>query len=601
MKLLRIIRLDIKHYLSREPGSLFVVLLTLFCCFFALMCFTGVTGAVSQGASTAARVTALAVYPEESVTAAQVARLFEDAPLGPMNNAYMLMLGTSPENPNIFGWKGTAFTRIHALEPNKDFLTEEEIESEEDVLIMNSDMIAARRENIRENVNIIRGNALRMDWIEVCQHKHIDFVFGNPPFVGKKYQDKDQKSDMAFVFGNSFRGSGNLDYVTAWYMKAAACLEANTECAFVATNSIVQGEQVPILWKPLFELMGIKIEFAYRTFKWANEAKNVAGVHCVIIGFSKRISGKELVLYDNGKETIVNHINQYLIDAPDVFVENRSRPICNVPSMVYGSFALDDGNYTIPEQEYIDILNKEPHAERFMRPFIGSDEYINNVKRYCIWLKGIPPNEIKTSSIILKKVDAVRTWRLSSNRKETVAAANTPTIFAEIRQPLEDYLAVPITSSERRQYIPIGYLPSNVIASNHLLIIPGADFYCFGILTSSTHMNWMRVVAGRLKSDYNYSARIVYNNFPWPDSSDIQKVKISESAHAILSARALYPEWTLSEMYDPRFMPIELQRAHQDNDRAVWEAYGRAWPIGDEAACVAHLMKLYRDKCLSHE
>jgi type I restriction-modification system DNA methylase subunit len=461
----------------------------------------------------------------------------------------------------------------------------------EKILNMNVDFLP-----LKTFTHIHEGNALSMNWNEIVPAENLNYIMGNPPFVGKKYQTHIQKTDMKNVFGAKTRGVGNLDYVCAWYKKACEYMLLNTQVkvSFVSTNSITQGEHIPLFWKNLYESYPITIRFAYKTFIWNSEAYNNAAVHCVIIGFSLCDDKTPKVIYELGKRTIAKNIHPYLIDMPNIFIENRAVPIdSSATPLVYGSFALDDGQFTISEEEYSELLKKEPDIQKYLKLFIGSNEFINNEKRYCIWLKGAPIHDIKSSRILMKKISHVRDWRTSSNRKETVEAAKTPTLFAEIRQPDSDYLAIPITSSQRREYIPIGYMSKEIIASNHLLVLPGADIYQFGILTSAVHMGWMRTVAGRLKSDYNYSARIVYNNFPWPSPTALQKQQIEKTAQVILDARAMYSDSSLADLYDPLTMPIELRKAHDANDEAVMDAYGFSRSM-TEPEIVSALMKMYQ-------
>lgn len=449
---------------------------------------------------------------------------------------------------------------------------------------------------LKSYTNIIEGNALRLDWNDLVLKHELNYIMGNPPFVGKKYQTKAQKEDMKFVFGEKYNGLGNLDYVTAWYKKSTIYMkETKISCAFVSTNSIVQGEQVPLFWKDLINKENIIINFAHQTFKWNSEAKEKAAVHCVIIGFGYTEKNKKKIYINNSIIRSVKNIHPYLIDMPNIFVENRAKPISADKALIYGSFALDNGNYTIDQEEYNLIMAQEPQIMKYIKPFIGSKEFINGLNRYCIWLVDADIKDLKNSKVLTEKIKNVKEWRSTSERKETLKAAEIPALFAEIRQPESDYLAIPITSSERRRYIPIGYLTKDVIASNHLLVLPNSTEYDFGILTSNVHMAWMRVVAGRLKSDYNYSARVVYNNFPWPKSSKEQKEKIENTARNILEARKKYNANTLNELYDPLYMPKELLIAHQENDRAVMEAYG--FPIKNftESMCVAELMKMYQE------
>ncbi len=365
--------------------------------------------------------------------------------------------------------------------------------------------------------------------------------------------------------------------------------------AFVSTSSIVQGEQVPLFWKPLYDKYNININFGYRNFRWDSEANSKAHVHCVIIGFSIGVNRTQKIIFDEDARITAQKIHPYLIEMPDVFIENRSKPLFDVNPLVYGSFALDDGNYTISEEEYNDIIMKEPFIKKYLKIFTGSEQFINSRKRYCVWLKDADISEVRKSSILMKKIQNVQSWREQSGRKETKAAAATPMLFAEIRQPDSNYLAIPITSSEKRRYIPIGYMYKDVIASNHLLVIPNATLYEFGVLTSNVHMAWMRVVAGRLETRYNYSARIVYNNFPFPTPTEEQKATIEKTAAAIIEVRKKFENNTLAEMYDPLTMPPELQKAHTENDRAVMRTYGFNIKGMSEADCVAALMKMYQE------
>ena len=442
--------------------------------------------------------------------------------------------------------------------------------------------------------NIVEGNALQADWEDIVPKEKLNYIMGNPPFVGARLMEKSQKDDMALVFGK-LKGAGNLDYVSAWYKKAADLIH-NTDIrvAFVSTNSITQGEQTAILWKPIME-GGIVVNFAWRTFKWESQSNDQAAVHCVIVGFgcAPGDNVKQLFLSEQVAHTVKN-INAYLLDAPNIFVQNRSKTLCNVPAVNYGSFALDDGNYTISEKEYEELKTADSDIDLFVRPFIGVQELLHNKKRYCIWLKGLSPALINSHPIIKKKVDNVRIWRSNSSRKNTVALANTPTLFAEIRQPETNYLAIPTVCSENRRYIPMDFLTPDIISSNQLYIVENAELYHFGILTSNVHMAWMRAVCGRLEMRYRYSSAVVYNNFPWPSPDEKQRAKIEQTAQAILDARALYPDCSLADLYDESVMPPELRKAHQQNDKAVMQAYGFWGKLNTETECVAELMKSKR-------
>ena len=431
-----------------------------------------------------------------------------------------------------------------------------------------------------------------------------DYIMGNPPFVGARLMNTQQKDDLLYVFGNKWKNIGNMDYVSGWYMKAAQILKQNshTRAALVSTNSITQGEQVANLWKPLMEKMEIQIDFAYRTFRWDSESDSKAHVHCVIIGFSnKDTSPRPKTIFDeNGDAIPAERINAYLLDAENVFVESRKKPICQVPEMLFGSMPNDGGKLIIKAEDYDEFIKREPNAAKYVREFLGADEFINGRKRYCLWLTEASPAELRRMPLVAKRVEAVRILRLESRRNATKTLAYIPHLFGEIRQPESgNYLLIPSTSSVHRFYIPIGFLPYYVVSSNANLLIPNATLYDYGIMTSSVHNAWMRVVCGRLKSDYRYSVNIVYNNFPWPNPTDAQKTKIEKTAQAILDARANNPDSSLADLYSETFMPKDLRQAHQTNDRAVMEAYGFD-PKMTESQIVAELFKLYQELTSNH-
>ena len=453
---------------------------------------------------------------------------------------------------------------------------------------------------LHDYANIVEGNALRMDW------PHADYIMGNPPFIGHQYRTREQAADMDAIYADwKNTNYGKLDYVCAWYKKSVDCVKG-ARCAFVSTNSICQGESVAAMWKPLFERAGVTIDFAHRTFRWDNEANEKAHVHCVIIGFhSNGRAGVSPVqndrhdrshiktIFDNGRAIPADYINAYLIPAPDVFIENRgSVKTVGLEAMSKGSQPTDGGNLILSSAERDEIIAKWPDADSFILRYIGADDYINNIFRYCLWLVGVAPNRYRHISPFMERLARVAEMRRRSPTKSVQRDAEKPMLFTQIRQPETDYLVVPEVSSERRKYIPIGYLKPNIIASNKLYIIPNASLYLFGVLISIVHMAWMRVVAGRLKSDYSYSPA-VYNNFPWPDNSaNPVKEKIMATAQAILDARARYPESSLADLYDPLTMPPDLRAAHEANDTAVLSAYGLA-PNTPEPEIVAHLFKLY--------
>lgn len=462
----------------------------------------------------------------------------------------------------------------------------------EDIVHMNLDFLP-----LKSYVNIIEANALRVDWETVVPKRELNYIMGNPPFVGARLMNAEQKSDVNSVFPG-WKNAGNLDYVCCWYKKATDLMkDTEIRAALVSTNSVTQGESVALLWKPLFEA-GVHIDFAHRTFRWDSEASMKAHVHCVIVGFSLAPNNAPRTIYTDGRPQVVSNINGYLIDADDVFVDNRSKPICDVPKIGIGNQPIDNGNYLFTREEMMDFLRLEPSAEKWFKPWYGSQEFINRQPRYCLWLGNCPPNELRKMPNCLKRVEAVKQFRASSKRASTVKMAAMPTRFQTENMPTTTYLLVPEVSSERRRYVPMGVMTPDTLCSNLVFIIPGAGLYHFGILTSNVHMAWMRTVCGRLKSDYRYSKDIVYNNFPWPTPTDAQKAKIEQTAQAILDARALYPDCSLADLYDEVTMPPELRKAHQQNDKAVMDAYGFVAGTPErtsESDCVAALMRRYQE------
>ncbi|GHT10988.1 methylase [Planctomycetales bacterium] len=443
---------------------------------------------------------------------------------------------------------------------------------------------------------IVNTNALPLDWEKVVPKNELSFILGNPPFVGARLMAERQKKEVELVFDNT-RGVGELDYVCCWYKKAAQYMQDTTiECGFVSTNSICQGEQVSLLWQDLMNRHGIKINFAHQTFKWSNEARGKAAVYCVIVGFSQiDRTEKNLCLYETVTsspiETTAAHLNAYLIDAPSVFIGNASKPLCNVSKMVFGSMPNDGGHFLLDETEKKQLLAKEPAISKLIRPFVGADEFINGTKRYCIWLKGVSPAKYSHSKEIQKRITAVKAHRLASASAVTRKQAEFPMLFVSIRQPDTNYLLVPRVSSEKRAYIPIGFLKKNIIAGDSTLLIPNATLYEFGIITSRMHMAWMRYVCGRLKSDYRYSVSIVYNNFPWPVPTNKQKAAIEAASQAVLDARLQFSNTNYAELYNPLSMPTELRLAHKRLDKAVEKAYKREF--ANDAERVAHLFGLH--------
>ena len=453
---------------------------------------------------------------------------------------------------------------------------------------------------LKTNAYIHEGNALRMDWSEVIAPDKLNYIMGNPPFVGHQMTSEEQKQDILDVFGKKWNNVGRLDYVACWYKKSAEMMDLNPQirAALVSTNSITQGEQVAAIWQPLFERFNIHIDFAYRTFRWDSEADIKAHVHCVIIGFSVSLGASGVrpkKIYLSDVQTIdATNINPYLIDAPDIFIDNRKKPLCDVPEIRKGNQPTDGGNLIIEADEYEEFIKKEPTAIPFIKKLIGAEEYINNKKRYCLWLTDASPAQLRSMPHVLERIAKVREMRLNSTDAGTRRKADTPHLFRETNN-YESYIIAPSVSSEKRRYIPLGFMGVDMIPTNLVLIIPNASLYHFGVLTSNVHMAWMRVVCGRLKSDYRYSKDIVYNNFPWPTPTDEQKAKIEKTAQAILDARAKYPDCSLADLYDEVTMPPELRKAHQDNDRAVMQTYGMIPGKTTESECVAELFRLYKE------
>lgn len=425
-----------------------------------------------------------------------------------------------------------------------------------------------------------------------------DYIIGNPPFVGARLMSEGQKADMAHVFGNSWKNLGNIDYVGAWYYKAASLMRKypRTHAALVSTNSITQGEQVANLWAPLMKA-GLSINFAYRTFRWDSEASLKAHVHVVVIGFSMdagQNARQRKVIYDNGQPITAKHINPYLIDAPDVFIYSRSTPLCDVPRIGIGNKPIDGGNYLFEKEEMEAFVKQEPEAAPLFHPWYGSAEFIHQKPRYCLWLGDCSPRQINEMPLCKKRAEKVRALRLASKSAGTRKLANRPTRFHVENMPDGNAIIIPSASSERRKYIPMGFIPKGTFASNAVHLIPNATLYHFGILESNVHMAWMRVVCGRLKSDYRYSKEIVYNNFPWPTPTGSQREKIVQTAQAILDTRAKYPDASLADLYDTTSMPYDLLEAHRANDRAVMSAYGFPTKL-EEAECVARLLDRYAE------
>lgn len=459
---------------------------------------------------------------------------------------------------------------------------------------------------LKSYTNIHHGNALTTDWETVVDKDKLNYIIGNPPFLGYSNQSKEQKADLLSVYidenGKPYKTAGKIDFVAAWYFKASQLMQDTTiQAALVSTNSITQGEQVASVFKPLVERFGIHINFAYQTFQWDSEANAKAHVHCVIIGFSTHETGKDKLLFGEQTFEVVENINFYLKPGRTVFIENISKPISPVVPMTTGNRPADGGHLIIEADEYEEFIKKEPKALPYIRKFYGASEFINNKPRYCLWLVNASPADLRRMPLVLERLENVKVMRLESSKLATKKSAETPHLFQEIRLQSDDYIIIPSVSSERRRYIPIGFMTPMDISSNANLIIPNATLYHFGILTSNVHMAWMRTVAGRLKSDYRYSAKIVYNNFPWPEVTEEQKEEIAQTAQAILDARALYPDSSLADLYDELTMPVELRRAHQANDKAVMTAYGMTKEVDGkktwltESETVERLFDMYEE------
>ena len=459
----------------------------------------------------------------------------------------------------------------------------------EKILLLDLDFLP-----LKTNANIVEGNALRLDWESVVDKSKLNYIMGNPPFVGARLMSPEQKDDVNHIFAG-WKNAGNLDYVCCWYKRAADMMkETAIRAALVSTNSVTQGETVANLWKPLFE-DGVHIDFAHRTFRWDSEASIKAHVHCVIVGFSIAAYTKDKIIYTAGRPQIVSNINGYLIDADNIFVESRSKPLCKVPEIGIGNKPIDGGFYLFEKEEMQDFLTKEPAAKPYFHPWYGSREFINQSPRYCLWLGDCPPMEIKKMPECLKRVQAVRQYRLESPSAGTVKLADKPTRFHVENMPKGTYVVIPKVSSENRKYVPMGFMTPDILCSDLVFLIPNAELYHFGVLTSNVHMAWMRAVCGRLEMRYRYSKDVVYNNFPWPTPTEAQKAKIEETAQAILDARKLYPEASFADMYGEDIVLFpEVLSAHQQNDRAVMAAYGFPVKNFTESDCVADLMKRYQ-------
>ena len=444
---------------------------------------------------------------------------------------------------------------------------------------------------LKSNTNIIEGNALTLDWNEIVDKKELNYIIGNPPFVGARIMNEMQKKDLENIF-EGYKNIGNLDYVSCWFKKSFDYIKGTIiKCALVSTNSISQGDSVATLWKPLFE-EGICINFAYRTFIWDSESNSKAHVYCVIIGFSNIINNTKRIFYED-KWHDVKNINAYLNDADNIFIESRNTPICNVPQIGIGNQPIDDGNYLFSREEMEEFIKKEPSSKKYFHKWYGADEFINNRPRFCLYLGKCSPKDLISMPECKKRVDNIREFRLDSKRQSTLKAAEKPANFGTENIQENTYMIIPETSSENRNYIPMGFIDADSLASNAVRVVPNATHYIFGILTSIVHMAWMRVVAGRLKSDYRYSKDIVYNNFPWPNVDKATEDKITNTAKMILDAREKYKDSTLADMYgENMYLYSDLVKAHEENDKAVLKAYGFKENIKEEEI-VSELFKMY--------
>lgn len=471
------------------------------------------------------------------------------------------------------------------------------LEETKDIVFSNIDFLP-----LKSYTNIVHGNALTLNWEEVVSKEELNYIIGNPPFLGYSLQSPKQKADILSVYvdenGKPYKTAGKIDFVSAWYFKASQMMQNTTiRTALVSTNSITQGEQVSSVWKPLYKRFGIHIDFAHQTFKWNSEAKEKAAVHCVIIGFSCAEHKGVKFLFNAENVELVDKLNPYLKPGKTVFIENISNPICPVTKMTTGNRPADGGHLIIEAEEYDDFIRREPKAQKYIKRLTGAAEFINNKARYCLWLVDASPKELRSMPIVMERIELCRQDRLAG-ALDRQKLADTPSVFRETKNPSQ-YMVVPRVSSENRRYIPIGFLYEDIIPTDSATIIEDATLYDFGILTSNVHMAWMRTVAGRLEMRYRYSAKIVYNNFPWPELNQDHKEKISKTAQAILDARAMYPDSSLADLYDELTMPVELRKAHQANDKAVMEAYGmtkivdgkKTWLT--ESETVARLFEMY--------
>lgn len=447
---------------------------------------------------------------------------------------------------------------------------------------------------LTDRANIICENALRFDWNDLVEPSRVSFIIGNPPFSGARLMGEEQKSDVMFVF-DKWDNAGNLDYVSCWFKKASDYIsDSHIECALVSTNSICQGEAVATLWEPLFK-DGVSIVFAHRTFNWSSEASNQAAVHCIIVGFSKCCDRTKCkVIYTDNVPKQVSNINAYLMDAPNVFVKSRTKPLCDIPKIGIGNKPIDNGYYLFSEEEMNDFICQEPASKQFFKPWLGANELTQGAKRFCLWLGDCTQEQLSQMPLCLERVQKVRNYRLDSKSEGTRKLAEKPTRFHVENMPSSTSVVIPEVTTIARKYIPMGFVEPSVLCSNLVKLVPNATIYHFGVLESVIHMSWTRAVCGKMRIHYRYSKDIVYNNFPWPTPTDEQKAIIEQTAQGILDARALYPDKSLADLYDPDKMPVELKAAHEANDKAVMDAYGFSYDM-TEPEIVAELMKMYQN------
>jgi hypothetical protein len=433
---------------------------------------------------------------------------------------------------------------------------------------------------LKKSANIVHENSLQIPWEEVISSDKLTYILGNPPFIGKQLQNKEQKDDMSKIFGK-VQGAGVLDYVTAWYLKASKYIQnTKIKVAFVSTNSISQGEQVGILWKELFSNYGIKIHFAHQTFNWSNEAKSNAAVHVVIIGFASfDTTNKKIFEYEDIKsdahEKIVKNINPYLVEGDDIVIEKRRKSLCDVPNISFGSMPNDGGNFLLTDEEKEELIKNEPLCEKYIKPLLSASEFLNGKTKWCLWLEDLNLNDLKSMPLVKQRIENVKKLREESTREATKKLAEYPTLFGELRQPKSEYIGIPLNTSGNRTYIPFGYFSKDVISNNTMSVVANSSLFHFGVLTSIMHMTWVKYICGRIKSDYRYSNELVYNNYPFPkDVNEKQKSIVEEKAQNVLNIRASFNDCSLADLYDPLSMPPNLKKAHQELDKAVDNCYG---------------------------